>query len=165
MLQALVQPKKSKNKKPTQGSSRPLRLAPVQVGPYKMVALPKGAVQITYCHGSENRSLSISQSGTHLERVPQSQPDLADLEALFSVLRAENIPERNRHSVYAYLKYQASALAPESLAQWCMFVANDEGQMNIEDLKQCAQSLGRYDTNAQAWLLQLIESFYTINSQ
>jgi hypothetical protein len=162
MLQALVQPATAK-KKPvsTPKKSSPLHLAPVCVGPYRIVALPKGSVQVTYAHGSENRSLTISQSGEQVDRLPHTPLDLADLEALFSVLRVQDIPERSRHSVYAYLKYQAAALAPESLAQWCMFVANDEGQMDMNDVEACAQSLGRYDKTAQTWLMRILESFHS----
>ena len=162
MLQALVQPAPTKKKLATTAQkSYPLRLAPVQLGPYRILALPKGSVQITFAHGKENRSLTISQDGEKVNRLPHTPLDLADLEALFSVLRAEGIPERSRHCVYAYLKYQAAALVPESLAQWCMYVANDEGQMNMSDVEACANSLGRYDKTAQTWLIRIVESFYT----
>ena len=162
MLQALAQPQSpKKSPKATGKSSTRLHLAPVSIGPYRIVALPKGDVQITFAHGKENRSLTLSQNGSKIEKAPSNNLDLADLEALFSALRAADLPERSRHSVYAYLKYQAAALAPESLAQWCLFVANDQGKMNIEDLKDCAKSLGRYDTMAQTWLTHLVESFYT----
>ena len=162
MLQALAQPTRPKKSAPSpvQKTTR-LHLAPVWVGNYRIVALPKGDVQITFLHGNQNRSLTVTQNGNKLEKAPSNQMDLADMEALFSVLRAKDLPERSRHSVYAYLKFQADALAPESLAQWCMFVANDQGQMNIEDLKDCASSLGRYDALAQTWLSKLMESFYT----
>lgn len=162
MLQALVQPTSTKkNSTPSNKSSTRLHLAPVCVGPYRIVALPKGDVQITFAHAGQNRSLTILKNGCKIEKAPYGNLDLADVEALFSALRASELPERSRHSVYAYLKYQASALAPESLAQWCMYVANDQGKMNIEDLKDCAQSLGRYDTMAQTWLTHLVNSFYT----
>ena len=167
MLQALVQPttpKKSSQSTTSSTSSNRLHLAPVSIGPYRIVALPQGDLQITFSHANQNRSLTVSKSGSKIEKAPHSALDLADLEALFSALRANDLPERSRHSVYAYLKYQASALAPESLAQWCMYVANDQGKMNIEDLKDCALSLGRYDTMAQTWLTHLVDSFYT-NSQ
>jgi hypothetical protein len=162
MLQALVHPAPTKKKSViTKKKSSPLHLAPVCVGPYRIVALPKGAVQITFARGNENRMLTISKSGEQMDRLPLTPVDLADLEALFSVLRAQDIPERCRHSVYAYLKYQAAALAPESLAQWCMYVANDEGQMNISDVEACAQSLGRYDKTAQTWLMRILGSFHS----
>ncbi len=167
MLQALVQPttqKKSSQSTSASKNSKRLQLAPVCVGPYRIVALPKGDVQITFAHANQNRSLTVSKGGCKIEKAPIAALDLADVEALFSALRADELPERSRHSVYAYLKYQASALAPESLAQWCMFVANDQGKMNIEDLKDCAHSLGRYDAMAQTWLTHLVDSFYT-NSQ
>lgn len=162
MLQALAQPTPTRKKTtaPRPSHTR-LHLAPVSVGHYRIVALPKGDVQITYSHGNQNRSLTVSHSGTKIDKVPHANLDLADIEALFSVLRANDIPEKSRHSVYAYLKYQATALAPQSLAQWCMFVANDQGKMTLQDLKDCAHSLGRYDTIAQTWLTQLVESFYT----
>lgn len=162
MLQALVKPVQAKKKSiSTKTHSSPLHLAPVCVGPYRIVAMPKGVVQITFTCGNEKRLLTISKSGEQMDRLPLTPLDLADLEALFSVLRAQEIPERSRHSVYAYLKYQAAALAPESLAQWCMYVANDEGQMSMDDVEACAQSLGRYDKTAQTWLMRILESFHS----